>query len=59
MNLGANMHRDANNPIQRKAKAENNVFTVLDRRVLDRTDMHTVLRDQIVSAKEDEAFANF
>ena len=59
VNLGANMHRDANNAIHTKPKAENNVFTVLDRRVLDRTDMHTVLGGQIVSADQDEAFAGF
>lgn len=59
VNLGANMHRDANNPIHTKPKAENNVFTVLSRDVLDKTDMHTVLQGQTVGAERDEAFANF
>jgi hypothetical protein len=60
VNLGANMHRDANNAIQKKAKAENNVFTVFDReRVLARSDLHTVLQGKIVDAKKDEAFESF
>jgi hypothetical protein len=59
VNLGANMHRDANNAIQTNAKAVNNVFTVLNQDVFYRSDMHTVLGGQIVTADQDEAFAKF
>jgi len=61
VNLGANMHRDANNAIHSKPKAENNVFTVLDARVLKPTEaaMFTVLDGKVVGATQDEAFARF
>jgi hypothetical protein len=61
LNLGANMHRDADNAIHTQEKAVNNVFTVLDERVLEPTATETckVLGGKIVSAKEDEAFARF
>lgn len=61
VNLGANMHRDADNPIQTAASAENNVFTVLATRVLYPTEdgLYTVRDGNIVGAKQDEAFAHF
>jgi hypothetical protein len=61
VNLGANMHRDADNAIHTQEKAVNNVFTVLDERVLkpEEDETYTVLGGKIVSAREDEAFARF
>ena len=61
VNLGANMHHDADNPIQQAASAQNNVFTVLGTRVLNPPEaaLFTVLDGKIVKAKEDAAFAHF